>query len=306
LERKKFNLKKSKVQIIKLTDLEKENILEAFPEGVVIFDLETTGLSALINNILEIGAIKVTPEGLTTFKTLVNPEVEIPASNTAIHGITGDMVKDSPKIKEVLPKFMNFVGDLPLVAHNAQFDLGFITYDLHMLGLPFGNSDVYCTIRLSRLVFKDFPSHRLGNLAKQLNIPLERAHRAEDDAFVCLKVLAQGFIKAAKNKKSILKGSYLFNLQDFKNMEKFVLKDFHKPILRAIENNDILRIKYLGGSKKNKFRPIRPVGLLPLPQGHVLYAHCLESNLYKFYYLNKITDCQQATEKDHKLWESLS
>jgi len=280
--------------------------LEVFPEGVVIFDLETTGLSALLNNILEIGALKLTPKGLTTFSTLVNPEVEIPPANTAIHGITGDMVKDSPTIKEVLPKFMEFVGDLTLVAHNAQFDLGFITYDLHMLGLPFGNSDIYCTVKLSRLVFTDFSTHRLGHLAEKLGIPLERAHRAEDDAFVCLKVLAQGLIKADKKKKAVLKGSYLFNLQDFKNMENFVMEDYQQPILRALENEDILQIKYQGGSKKNKFRPIKPVGLLPLPQGHVLYAHCLESNLFKFYHLKKITDCRKATDVDYKLWKSLS
>ena len=272
---------------------------------MVVFDLETTGLSPLLNNILEIGAIKVGPEGITTFSTLVNPEVVIPPANTALHGITGDMVKDSPTISEVLPDFMEFVGDLPLVAHNAQFDLGFITYDLHMLGLPFGNSDVYCTVKLSRLVFTDFSTHRLGHLAEKLEIPLERAHRAEDDAFVCLRVLALGLIKADKKKKAVLKGSYIFNLQDFKNMENFVMKDYQKPILHALENEDILQIKYQGGSKKNEFRPIKPVGLLPLPQGHVLYAHCLESNLFKFYHLKKITDCQKATDKDYKLWKNL-
>ena len=272
----------------------------------MIFDLETTGLSPLLNKILEIGAIKRTPEGLTTFSTLVNPEVYIPAANTAIHGINENMIKDSPTIKEVLPKFMEFVGDLPLVAHNAQFDLGFITYDLHMLGLPFGNSEVFCTVKLSRLVFTEFSTHRLGHLAEKLNIPLERAHRAEDDAFVCLRVLAQGLIKADKKKKAVLKGSRLFNVQDFKNMENFVMEDSQKPIIRALENEDILRIKYQGGSKKNEFRPIRPVGLLPLPQGHVLYAHCLESDLYKFYHLKKITDCEKATDADYKKWKALT
>ncbi|MFI5391695.1 MAG: hypothetical protein ACHQYQ_10060 [Bacteriovoracales bacterium] len=64
-----------------------------------------------------------------------------------------------------------------------------------------------------------------------------------------------------------------------------------------------MRIIYLGGSKKNEFRPIRPLSLLPLPQGNVLYAHCLESNLYKIYNLNKISECALATEEELKTYK---
>ena len=276
-------------------NLDSSKLFEFFPEGLICLDLETTGLSPLINKIVEIAGIKITPSGVEKFVSLVNPGLVMERRNIAIHHITNEMVKDSPSIEEVLPKFMEFAGDLPLIAHNAQFDLGFIVYGLHKLGLPFSHNKVYCTVKLSRLVFKEFAHFRLGLLAEKLNIEIKNAHRAEDDAIVCLEVLKQALLKASAHD---LKGSFLFHLDDFHNIENFVLKDHLKLIQEKIELQEIVRIKYAGGSKKNEYRPIRPLSLLPLPQGHVLYAHCLDSDLYKMYNLNKITECLPATEKD--------
>jgi predicted DNA-binding transcriptional regulator YafY len=95
----------------------------------------------------------------------------------------------------------------------------------------------------------------------------------------------------------------IFHLDDFQKIENFELKDHLKLIQEKIDSQEIMRIRYLGGSKKNEFRPIRPLSLLPLPQGNVLYAHCLESNLYKIYNLNKIAECALATEEDFKKYK---
>jgi len=280
-----------------LINLESSKIFEFFPQGLVALDLETTGLSPLLNKIVEIAGIKITPLGIEKFSSLVNPGIQMEPRNIAIHKISNDMVMNSPSLKEVLPKFMEFAGNLPLVAHNAQFDLGFIVYGLHQLGLPFSHNEVYCTVKLSRLVFKEMAHFRLGLLAEKLNIELKNAHRAEDDAFVCLEVLKRGLLKASPKDVS---GSFLFYLDDFHDIENFELKDHLKLIQEKIESQEIIRIKYIGGSKKNEFRPIRPLSLLPLPQGHVLYAHCLDTNLYKMYNLNKITECSPPTEEDLK------
>ncbi len=276
-------------------NLNSSKLFEFFPDGLICLDLETTGLSPLINKIVEIAGIKITPSGIEKFVSLVNPEIIMDRKNIAIHHISNEMVKDSPPIQDVLPKFMEFAGDLPLVAHNAQFDLGFIVYALHKLGLPFSHNKVFCTVRLSRLVFKEFAHFRLGLLAEKLNIEIKNAHRAEDDALVCLEVLKHALLKATEKD---LSGSFLFHLDDFHQIENFVLKDHLKLIQDKIETQEIVRIKYAGGSKKNEYRPIRPLSLLPLPQGQVLYAHCLDTDLYKMYNLSKITECLPATQED--------
>lgn len=266
-----------------------------FPQGFVCLDLETTGLSPLVNKIVEIAGIKVTPFKTETFESLINPKVEIKPENIAIHGITNEMVKNAPCIDQVLPKFMEFVGDLPLVAHNAQFDLGFIVCSLHHLGIPFTHNQVFCTVKLSRLVFKEMEQFKLGYLGKKLNIEIKKVHRAEDDAQICRKILEQALLRA---NKSDLLHSFLFHLDDFQNMEKFLLKDHLLLIRKKIEGQEIMRIRYLGGSKKNLFRPIQPISLLPLPQGNVLYAYCLDSKIYKIYHLNKIAECAEPTHED--------
>ncbi len=270
-------------------------IFDFFPKGVVCLDLETTGLSPLVNRIVEIAGIKVTPTGLEKFSSLVNPGIKMDSKNISIHHITNEMVKDAPPISEVLPRFMDFCGGLPFVAHNAQFDLGFIVYSLHALGMPFSDNGIYCTVKLSRLVFKELERFKLGILAEKLNIELKNAHRAEDDAFVCLKIFHQGLLRATKKD---VEQSLIFHLNDFQKFENFKLEGHLKLIQEKIDSQEIMRIRYLGGTRKNEFRPIRPISLLPLPQGNVLYAHCLESDLYKIYNLKKIVECRNASEED--------
>ena len=281
---------------------ESSKIFDFFPQGLICLDLETTGLSPLLNRIVEIAGIKITPEGIEKFSSLVNPGITMDARNIAIHKISNEMVKDSPPLSEVLPKFMEFAGNLPLLAHNAQFDLGFIIYGLHQLKLPFPHNKVFCTVKLSRLVFKEFAHFKLGILAEKLKIQVKNAHRAEDDAMVCLEVLKQGLLRASEKD---LSGSFLFHLDDFHIIDNFELKDHLKLLQEKIDSQGIMRIKYLGGSRKNEPRPIRPLSLLPLPQGNVLYAHCLDSNLYKMYNLNKITECIPATEEDLEKYKKI-
>ena len=87
---------------LNLTAAEKARVLEFFPQGIIAIDLETTGLSPLVDRIIEIAAMKITPEETTVFQTLINPQIPIPPHTTAIHKITDEMVKDSPKLQAVL------------------------------------------------------------------------------------------------------------------------------------------------------------------------------------------------------------
>jgi DNA polymerase-3 subunit alpha (Gram-positive type) len=152
-------------------------------EEYIVLDLETTGLSCYTHKITEIAAVKVkNGKVIDEFQTLVNPEVHIPSFITRLTGITDEMVKGSPTIKKALPMFLEFAKDLPIVAHNASFDHGFISHNAMMhLKYNFCNEKV-CTRKLANRLLPDLPSKRLGSICEHLDIDNERAHRAMGDA----------------------------------------------------------------------------------------------------------------------------
>jgi DNA polymerase III subunit epsilon len=275
-----------------LSEREFAEIIKIFPNGAIALDLETTGLSPLFDDIIEFSAVKVTPNnGVELFDQLVNPQREIPEDTIKIHGITDNDVKDSPTILEVLPNVLAFMGDLPLIAHNAKFDLGFIVMALHRAKLAFRKNDVYCTIQWSRTLFPKMPNHRLVTLAKNLKIPLLNHHRALDDAWAALLIFTRGLLDENEGqKKTALKKSLLFSIQDFKKWKEEEQTDVYLTLKKKTRSQQVLDIKYNGGSHRGKYRPIRPISLLPMPAGNVLYAHCLLSDLYKFFSIRKIQE----------------
>ncbi len=151
-------------------------------ETCVVFDIETTGLSAQNNKITEIGAVKIVNGKKTeTFSQLINPECDIPQNITELTGITNEMVKDMPTINEVLPKFLEFCNGATVVAHNAGFDCGFIRYNAATLNLDFHNK-ILDTLRLSRELYPNEAKHSLNVVCERLGVSLENHHRAVDDA----------------------------------------------------------------------------------------------------------------------------
>jgi DNA polymerase III epsilon subunit family exonuclease len=279
-----------------LTDIEKEALLRSFPNGIVAVDLETTGLSPLVDKVIELSAIKLTPYGEEVFDELIDPRIDIPQFTIDIHGITNDMVQGKPLVSEVLPNFTKFLGSLPLVAHNAKFDSGFIVFGMHQSKIPLNESHVYCSCKFSRFSLKGMPNFKLATLTKELEIPLENHHRALDDAIACLKVYAKGLAVFKKPDRKILNEGYLFKMKDFEKQSDFEIPKSLKPIVEKVEKQEIIEIKYKGGSLKNQFRPIRPISFLPMPQGNMLYAHCLNSDMYKSFSLKKIAEIKEVSE----------
>ncbi len=153
-----------------------------FSGEFVVFDLETTGLSAVNCKITEIGAVKVRGgKVLEVFNTFVNPECHIPENITELTSITDEMVADAPTIAEALPKFFEFVGDRLLIAHNAEFDTGFVRVAANELSLPFENAYLD-TLGLSRFLNSELRSHKLNILAEHYGLGEFKHHRASDDA----------------------------------------------------------------------------------------------------------------------------
>ena len=153
-----------------------------------VLDLETTGLSFRTEKITEIGIMKVkNHEVIDELSTFVNPEKPIPQRVVEVTNITDEMVKDAPTIEEILPKVLEFVGDSILVAHNADFDIGFLKHNCSELGLKLDNTYID-TLRLAKALFPEYKKYKLGIIAENLGIKVEVAHRALDDVDTTVKV----------------------------------------------------------------------------------------------------------------------
>lgn len=156
------------------------------PEGTyVVVDLETTGLDPLVEGILEIAAVRLEGDRVVgTWQTLVNPGtgVEISEASRAIHGISPEMVLDAPGVPEALAAFEAFLGDAPLVAHNAAFDVGFLNRARQVLGRPPLPNPALDTLEMAREVFPEQRSHKLEALCRLLGHEATSFHRAAADA----------------------------------------------------------------------------------------------------------------------------
>lgn len=279
-----------------LTTSEREILLHFFPAGVVAFDVETTGVSPLVDKLVELSAYKVNPTGDEVFDTLVNPTVEIAPEIIEIHGITNEMVKDAPLSCEVLPDFIDFIQDLPLLAHNARFDVGFLLFNAHQENIKTGVNEVYCTLKFSRAALTGLASYKLQSLSEHFGITLSRHHRALDDALACLKLMARALGNIKSKEDKVWKEAKLYDLKDFAKSVTLDLPEHLMALRKRMKFSHVILMKYAGGSLKNKWRPVRPVGLLPMPEGNILYAHCLVSNLYKSFALSKIKEIKDTTE----------
>ena len=151
----------------------------------VAFDLETTGLSVRKDVITEIGAV-ILRDGkvVDTFQSFVNPNRKLDPKNIELTGITDAMLVDAPQIGEVLPKFLDFCAGRPMVAHNADFDVGFLTAACSKLSLPF-NPTYIDTLVLSQNLMPNLTKHKLNIVADALSLPEFNHHRASDDALTC-------------------------------------------------------------------------------------------------------------------------
>lgn len=152
-----------------------------FYDDYVIFDIETTGLDCINDKIIEIGAIKViNNEIIDEFNFLINPKTILPDNIVSITGITNEMLMDKETIDEVLPKFIKFIENYPLLAHNNSFDLSFINYNIKKLNLKSLDNKMIDTLELSRKYLTHMYNHKLETLKKYYNIK-EVSHRAVGD-----------------------------------------------------------------------------------------------------------------------------
>lgn len=152
----------------------------------VVFDLETTGHAAQQGDrIIEVGMVVVEGEQITdTFSTLLNPHQDIPPFISQLTGVTNEDVADAPVFNDVAKKMTDLMKNSYLIAHNIEFDLGFLNAELKEIGLPTLNNAVLDTVELSRILFPQAPGYKLGQLADFLRLQHQDPHRALSDAYV--------------------------------------------------------------------------------------------------------------------------
>ena len=172
---------------------------QSLDDTYVVFDIETTGFSALTCKIIEIGAVKVEHGQITDrFSTFINPQVPIPYRIEQLTGINDSMVMDAPPIEVVLPQFLKFCEGAILVAHNAGFDTGFIEKNCQRLGLPYDFTSVD-TVGMARFLLPALNRFKLDTVAKAVGVPLYNHHRAVDDA-ACTAEIFVKFVEMCKQR----------------------------------------------------------------------------------------------------------
>ncbi len=203
---------------------------EDYDAETIVFDIETTGLSVQNCRITEIGAVKIkNGEIIDTFNTFVNPEIPIPAEIVELTSITDEMVKDAPKVEEALHMFFDFIdGDRKLlVAHNADFDTGFIRYAAKECGMVF-NNPYLDTVALSRYINPSLKKHKLDILAEYYGLGDFNHHRACDDA----AMLAAIYFKMINSmREQDIKSFEQLKRDMSANSNPLSLKPYHQIIL---------------------------------------------------------------------------
>ena len=171
----------------------------------IAFDTETTGLDPVSGRIVEIGAVKFDRRGIVArYNVLINPEMPMPEEAGKVNGITDEMLKDKPLIADVFPDFFDFIGTGVLVAHNAPFDINYVNAELKRAGKTPLTNKVVDTRIFAKEVFPGLSSYALQDLAVQFGITALEAHRAEDDARVCMELFEQILSRFLKNNPELV------------------------------------------------------------------------------------------------------
>ena len=258
----------------------------AFDDEMVVFDIETTGLSNRTCKIIEIGAVKIKGgKIIDKFNIFVDPETAIPEEITRLTSITDADVKGAPKEREALELFFDFAGERLLVAHNASFDIGFIRVAAERQEIPF-NNPYLDTLGLSRYVNPELKNHKLDTIVEYYNIGDFHHHRASDDAEVLAHILIEMLRRLRKE-----------GIRDFESavsamsekVDPIKLNAHHMIILA--KNGEGLKnlyklisysyLNYYGGAGRQKKVPRIPKTVLEQHrEGLIIGSACVSGELY--------------------------
>ena len=255
---------------------------QSLDDSYVVFDIETTGLNTKFCKIIEIGAVKVVGgEIVDRFSEFINPEVPIPYNITKLTSITDEMVMDAETIEVILPRFLEFIGDSVVVAHNAQFDTGFIKKYAMDLGMDF-HSTIADTMTIAHVLCPELGKFTLDRICKHLGIKLENHHRAVDDAEATAEIFVR-FLQMLKE-RGIHTVDELNNLGEASEENIRKSKSYHGIILAKNEIGRVNLNRLISASHVNYFhrRPLMPKSLIQkYREGLILGSACEAGELFR-------------------------
>ncbi|MFK7695797.1 PolC-type DNA polymerase III [Paenibacillus sp. HJGM_3] len=261
----------------------------------IVFDIETTGLSILNNRIIELAGVKMKDgKVIDKFETFVDPHEKIPYHITQLTHITDDMVKGAPELEDVLPKFVEFVGDAVLVAHNAQFDMGFIQANLKRLGHPTLRNPVLDTLEMARLFYPTMKNHRLNTLSDKFKVSLENHHRAVDDAAALGEVLFH-MIKDAEERGK----TSLLSLNDDVGKSISNARPFHCCIyaLNAVGKKNLYKLISISHTQYfNRVACIPRSKLIEYREGLLIASGCEKGEFFEAVLNKTVEEAEQVAE----------
>ena len=258
----------------------------------VAFDLETTGLHPVFARIVEIGAVRFRGDGtvLDQFSQLVDPRCRIPADATAVHGITDPMVAGQPVIADVLPRLCEFIGSPQsvLLAHNAAFDVGFLSVAFGRCRQACPDHEVFDTCRLARRR-TPLPNYKLETLGRHLQLIDREEHRALGDSLLLQDV----FLHLVRQAPAITCTDELCRFSPALRFDSLAgllqtPPTGYEDLWQAIAEQRPVEMQYEGGSSPGAMRRITPLGVTQM-RGHVyLSALCHRSESEKTFRLDRI------------------
>ena len=253
-----------------------------FNDTFVVFDLETTGFSAEVDRIIEIGAVKIkNGEIVDNFSKFVNPKIPIPFRIEKLTGINDSMVMEAEPIEKILPEFLEFCGDAVMVAHNAGFDTSFIINNAERLGIKY-DPTIMDTVLLAQFVIPNLHNYKLDTLCKHLAVSLENHHRAVDDA----QATAYIYLKMVK----MLEERDIFDLDKLNEAGKLddeaikKLYQYHCIILASSEQGRINLYRLISASHLQYFSrfPKIPKSLVnKYREGLIIGSACEAGELFR-------------------------
>ena len=252
----------------------------------VVFDTETTGFYAGSDQMIEIGAVKIkNNEILDRFDELIDPHRPLPQKITDLTYITDDMLRGKENEDVVTKKFLDWVGDLPLVAHNAKFDISFMKAACNKYNLGEFNATVLDTMSMARMLHPDWPNHKLSTLTKKLNIPWDedKHHRADYDA----EGTAYAFYKFCKDfdQQNISTTTKLVKSIDTESLVKFAYP-FHATIIAKDRGGlkNLFKIISMANTKylyKNEQPKIPRQEISKLREGLIIGSACINNEIFE-------------------------
>jgi DNA polymerase III epsilon subunit family exonuclease len=262
----------------------------------VSLDLETTGLMPETDRIVEIGAVRFGRDGceIGRFQRLVNPQRPMSPAAYAIHGLSDLDLADAPPAAEVLPEFLEFLGDAGttlLIAHNAAFDAGFLGRELCRAGLPAPTHSLFDTLALARRRLPDLASHRLDYLALSLGLDPADSHRALAD---CLRVKAMWISLDGAAEV----GNNLVSYRIFDPKDSDPTPEGWEPLVTAAARGLVVQIEYDGGTRGATPRSITPRRFTQRGGTSYLVAFCHLDAYEKSFRLDRIRGVEILSSPD--------